>query len=385
MKFSSQVSAAAILAKAASAGTVVWDGRFTDTSASDLSKWSWSNQVGAYQYYIHGTGDVAEYVNIGAEYANPADGSGLGVKISLTDTAYWNGQTMRRTELIPQTKDTAAISSGTLYYHFSIKRSDTNAPSVNREHQIAFFESHFTELKAGWLSGASGDSDASLRWFANSQSQWNVTWEADVWHNIAYEINFDANTVGFWHSTGSDALTQVVAPVSASVSSNGADWHLGALELPRDGYTDSDEDFFFSGVYIESGDLTTTFSGSSGSGNSGAAPSSTVAATSTVAASSVASNPTTLVTSTKATASAAASTSSAVESAVTTAVASPTSIATQVTSSAAASAVTTETLPVTTSALPSAASSSSTAPASSSSAKPCKSKKRKARQARRLP
>lgn len=49
--------------------------------------------------------------------------------------------------------------------------------------------------------------------------------------------------------------------MSASTSSNGADWHLGVLELPRSGYADSNEDIYFSGVYIESGTITTSVSG----------------------------------------------------------------------------------------------------------------------------
>jgi hypothetical protein len=36
----------------AAAGTILWDGRFDDTTATDLAEWSWSNQVGQYQYYI---------------------------------------------------------------------------------------------------------------------------------------------------------------------------------------------------------------------------------------------------------------------------------------------------------------------------------------------
>ncbi|KFZ12286.1 hypothetical protein V502_07166 [Pseudogymnoascus sp. VKM F-4520 (FW-2644)] len=273
------------------AGTILWDGRMNDfTSSADLNKWSWSNQVGPYQYYIHGSGAVTEYVNLDSSYKNPADGgSTKGAKISLTSTAYWNGQTMRRTELIPQT--TAAINSGKVFYHFSIKRSATNAPSLNREHQICFFESHFTELKSGWISGASGTSDPALRWEVGGTSQWDVTWEADVWHNIAYEIDFSANTIAFWHSTGSADLTLTHAAVSGSTSSNGADWHLGVLELPRDGYADSNEDFYFSGVYIESGEITKSVAGPGGvvtnpsSGSSGSAvASSTAAATSSVAA-----------------------------------------------------------------------------------------------------
>lgn len=290
MKQSALAALAAHLVGLAAAGTTVWDGSFDDLTVASLADWSWSNQVGPYQWYIHGDADTSKYLDFSADAAGP--GATKGAKITLDDTAYWNGQNMRRSELIPSVTDTSSITSGTLYYHFSMKREDTNAPSVNREHQIAFFESHFTELKYGWISGAAGESDDQLRWYANSASQWNATLEAGVWHNFAYEIDFDASTVGFWHSTGSDELTQAVAPVKASVSSNGADWHVGVLELARDGYEDATEDLYFSGVYIESGDLTTGFSSagssSSGSSGSGAASSAAAAAPSSAAASTAA-------------------------------------------------------------------------------------------------
>jgi hypothetical protein len=126
-------------------GAVLWDGRFNDFSSSkDLNTWSWSNQVGPYQYYIHGSAAVEKYVNLSPDYKNPADTvSKQGAKFTLDSTAFWNGQTMRRTELIPQTK--AAINKGKVFYHFSISRKDTNAPSVNREHQICFFESKYQQ------------------------------------------------------------------------------------------------------------------------------------------------------------------------------------------------------------------------------------------------
>ncbi|KAI3398739.1 hypothetical protein diail_8606 [Diaporthe ilicicola] len=287
MRTFSLASAAALLATA-NAGTVLWDGRFNDLSSSaDLATWSWSNQVGPYQYYIHGSGAVTEYVNLSPSYKNPADTtSKQGAKISLTSTAYWNGQTMRRTELIPQTS--AAINQGKVWYHFSMMSSGTNYPSIFREHQINFFESHFTEMKSGWISGEAATSDPNLQWMVGGVSKWSTNFTAGVWHNVAYEIDFTANTVGFWHSTGSDPLVLTVSPVSASTSSNGADWHLGALELPRSGYSDTNEDFYFSGVYVETGSLTTTIgSGSNSGSSSSAAPSST--ATSTQAATSAAS------------------------------------------------------------------------------------------------
>ncbi|KAJ0166672.1 hypothetical protein CTA2_6359, partial [Colletotrichum tanaceti] len=173
---------------------------------------AWANQVGPYQYYIHGSGDVTKYVNLSPSYKSPGDAaSKQGVKITLDSTAYWNGQNMRRTELIPQTK--AAIASG----------------------KIAFFESHFTELKSGWINGEQAASNNNLQFMVQGKSVWKTEWKPDVWHNVAYEINFSSGSVGFWHSEGGAPLQQVVAPVSASTSSNGQDWHLGVLELPRIG------------------------------------------------------------------------------------------------------------------------------------------------------
>jgi hypothetical protein len=97
---------------------------------------SWGNQVGPYQYYIHGAGDVADYVNLSPDFGNPADTSSKqGAKITIDDTAKWNSD-MWRTELIPQT--TAAINAGKVYYHFSVKRTEENAPNPAFEHQVCF-------------------------------------------------------------------------------------------------------------------------------------------------------------------------------------------------------------------------------------------------------
>jgi hypothetical protein len=49
-----------------------------------------------------------------------------------------------------------------------------------------------------------------------------------------------------------------------SASSNGEDWHLGVLELPVTGQADATEDFYFSGVYVEDGSLTTSVAGPGG-------------------------------------------------------------------------------------------------------------------------
>jgi hypothetical protein len=74
----------------AALGAILWDGRLNDmTAASDLEKWSWSNQVGPYQYYIHGPGGVDDYVALGVDFKNPADaGSDKGMRVTLDSTAY---------------------------------------------------------------------------------------------------------------------------------------------------------------------------------------------------------------------------------------------------------------------------------------------------------
>jgi hypothetical protein len=231
-------------------GTTIWDGKFSDKTASDLSKWSFGSPVGAYQYYIHGTGAVDKYVGI----------TGNTARITIDSTAKWNSD-MWRTELIPETK--AAINKGKVFYHFSMKTSATNAPSATNEHQIAFFESHFTEMKYGWISGEAGTKNTNLQWMVGGQSKWKAELVADETHNVAYEIDFDGGEVTFWHSTGSAPLAKTAGPFKASCDSNGADWHVGVLRLPRQGNDGTGaEDYFFSNVYIESGDLTTAVGGS---------------------------------------------------------------------------------------------------------------------------
>jgi hypothetical protein len=211
---------------------------------------------------------------------------------------------MLRTELIPQTS--AAINKGKVYYHFSMQHTGTNAPSPSGEHQINFFESHFTEMKYG----SQGGSDNHLHWYAGGQSQWDAELVAGTWHNVAYGIDFSAGTVEFYHSTGADALKKIAGPISASTDSNGADWHLGVLRLTNDGST---EDWNFSGVYIESGDITTSVVSPGGSSSAPASSSPSKASSASSSASTVIRTPTTTASSTKPATTSSALTSTSVQ------------------------------------------------------------------------
>ncbi|GFF54194.1 hypothetical protein IFM46972_09964 [Aspergillus udagawae] len=253
------------------AGTVLWSGNFNSSATvEDFDKWSWSNQIEPWQWYIHGSGKTTEYLGLSPDFKNPADTSDAqGVRITIDGTSFWNGQNMERSELIPQT--TANLGSGHLYYHFSLSTKTTNAPDASFEHQIAFFESHFTELKYG----ASGSSDNTLRWNAGGTTHWSVQLEPGNWYNFAYDIDFASQKVGLWASNGSDPLTQVVSPVSASTSTNSADWHVGQLRLPNGGASnDAAEDWFWSGIYVEQAPITTKIGSVGASDSSGSSSSS---------------------------------------------------------------------------------------------------------------
>jgi len=74
--------------------------------------------------------------------------------------------------------------------------------------------------------------------------------------------DFSRKKVGLWHSTGASPLKPVKAPEPASTSSDGKDFHVGLLRLPKGGASsNAKEDWYFSGVYIESDPITTSISG----------------------------------------------------------------------------------------------------------------------------
>lgn len=154
----------------------------------------------------------------------------------------------------------------------------TNPPNAGYEHQIAFFESHFTEIKYGLIDGEQGTTDNLLRWDTNSQTQWSTQLVANNWYNFAYDIDFSGGTCGLWASNGSAPLVQIKSGISCSPSSNSADWHVGELRLPNGGTDAAAEDWYWSGVFVEQAPITTSisgpFPGQGGSAGTGTSPSS---------------------------------------------------------------------------------------------------------------
>ncbi|KAF5385714.1 hypothetical protein D9757_005481 [Collybiopsis confluens] len=217
-------------------------------------------EVGTYQWYIHGTQPTSHYLALSPSYKNPADTAETnGLMVTIDSTATWNSN-MERTELIPQTSQN--LGTGNLFYHFSLSTDPrgVNTPDSTLEHQILFFESHFTEIKYGVAP-----TPTNLQWMVSSQYRWGTPLVPGTWYNFAYDIDFSAQTVGLWFSTGGSPLTKVASNVAASTSTNSEDFHVGVLRIVN---TPAPENWYISGVYIESGPITTAIGNGSGSGSS---------------------------------------------------------------------------------------------------------------------
>ncbi|KAF7365158.1 Carbohydrate-binding module family 1 protein [Mycena venus] len=228
------------------AGTTIWSGSFNAyPTVATFDVWSWSNEVGEYQWYIHGSQNTSHYLALSPSFKNPADTSETnGLKLTIDTTSSWNGQPFERSELIPQT--TQNLGTGNLFYHFSISHPSTNLPDSTVEHQICFFESHFTEVLYN----------------VQEVPYWDAPFDAGTWFNFAYDIDFTAGTVGLWASTGNpNPLVKVVQNVAAATSTNSEDWHLGVLRVVNSG---TPEDWYYSGVYIENGPITTSVGSGTG-------------------------------------------------------------------------------------------------------------------------
>jgi hypothetical protein len=94
----------------------------------------------------------------------------------------------------------------------------------------------------------------------SGQTKWATQLVPGTWYNFAYDIDFDAKTIGLWASTGAGALKKVVENIGANTFTDSQDWHVGELRLDN-GANAPAEDWFWSGVYIESGEVTTDVAG----------------------------------------------------------------------------------------------------------------------------
>jgi len=215
---------------------------------TNFDTWSWSNQVGEWQTYIYGTkfnnATASHYLDLSSSYKNPADTVATkGVRVMIDGTSFWNGQTMERTEMIPNLAS-SNYQSGILYYKWSMKQGTNFALNSSYEHQLVFFESHFCEVKYG---GSGGD---ALQFFANGNKVWDTPFTKETWFNFAMEVDYSAKKVGFFASQGNQNVQRVYGPTSVSSVST-SDFHVGILRLPFNNFQGTTAEFvYYSGIQI---------------------------------------------------------------------------------------------------------------------------------------
>lgn len=106
MKLSTSFFALFASISSAKAGTILWSGFFNasatvadfdDCTSSAychytiintyFSKGSWSNEIGDWQWYIHGSEPTADYLALSPSYKNPADTTdSQGIKITIVSS-----------------------------------------------------------------------------------------------------------------------------------------------------------------------------------------------------------------------------------------------------------------------------------------------------------
>jgi len=218
----------------------IFNGNFNDyTSSAQLDSWSWSNRVGEWETYIHGPQVASDWIQLSSSYKNPGDmAAKQGARIQINGSAVWNGQTMLRTEIIPEGFGNNQ-EVGVLYYQWSMKQTTQNQLKSQNEHQLVFFEAHFADIKYG------GPGGAKIYFYVNGGNPilWSSDFTADTWFNFALQVDYNSKKVALYHSLNSNNLTQIIAPVSASVSQS--DWHVGNLRLPYNGNQDPQNEWLF--------------------------------------------------------------------------------------------------------------------------------------------
>ncbi|KAF9019031.1 hypothetical protein BDZ89DRAFT_1044158 [Hymenopellis radicata] len=249
---------ASVLAGLSRAGTTVWSGSFDNYATVRIfDEWSWSNQVGEYQWVLHsGDGATSEYLALDPSYTNPASSESTGLKLTINSGAVWNGK-LWSAELIPQTVGFR-----------STRGRQTTDQVQHRAKTWAQGLCIITSLSCA-RTPTLPISNMALTQHQLTCNGWSEEPASTASHsmlvpgtNFAYEIDFDGSTVGLWASTDGAELNKVVENVSASTSTNSADFHVGVLRLD---VQDVVEDFYLSGVYIENGDITTSIGSGSDS------------------------------------------------------------------------------------------------------------------------
>ncbi|EDU43214.1 hypothetical protein PtrSN002B_011695 [Pyrenophora tritici-repentis] len=179
-----------------------------------------------------------------------------------------NAQTaVRRTELNPNGGGNTTIGIKTL--HVSLQPSATNPLNTSHEYLLTFleradFSANLFVIRTGTLLGSDGSTKNDLviqgNTGAGTKTLFTTPFTAGVWTNLALQLDFTANTLQVFQSSGNDALVKATEPLANDLSGNG-EFHFGVNKNPTDagadvlrsGFQESGilEGVVYGGIFIE--------------------------------------------------------------------------------------------------------------------------------------
>jgi hypothetical protein len=153
-----------------------------------------------------------------------------------------NAQTaVRRTELIPSGGGNTTTGVKTL--NVSLRPSCEHPLNISHEYSLVFLER--ADFSAN-LFGSDGSTKNDLvlqgNTAAGTKTLFTTPFTEGVWTNLALKMDFTANTIQIFQSSGSAPLAQATEPLPNDLSGNG-DFHFGVNKNP----TEPGEDVLRSG------------------------------------------------------------------------------------------------------------------------------------------
>ncbi|KAJ3959650.1 hypothetical protein N0V92_003742 [Colletotrichum tropicale] len=167
---------------------------------------------------------------------------------------------IRRADLLPsirsQLNDVAVTGVRTM--HFSIQRDATKPLNVTHDYQVMNLESKdFSFHQFDVRTGAENGNDIAI--FGNSkatakpQKIFSTPFGEGKFENFAIKMDFTANTMQVFHSTGTDPLKQVTEPVQNDMAGLG-EYHFSLQKNPVGTAaqpTGIKEAIIFGGIFME--------------------------------------------------------------------------------------------------------------------------------------
>ncbi|OAG08734.1 uncharacterized protein CC84DRAFT_1204022 [Paraphaeosphaeria sporulosa] len=156
-----------------------------------------------------------------------------------------NAQTaVRRTELNPNGGGNTTTGVKTL--HVSLQPSAQHPLNISHEYSLVFLEradfgANLFMLRTGTLLGSNGGTKNDLvlqgNTAAGTKTLFTTPFTEGVWTNLALQLDFTANTIQVFQSSGSAPLVQATEPLPNDLTGNGQ-FHFGVNKNPTDPGTD---------------------------------------------------------------------------------------------------------------------------------------------------